>query len=139
MCYAYGKRFVGKETNLVLELREELFSVPYDQVNWNRARNECAKEDLYYPHPFLQVCALRNTLEWCNLHASRRVSPAACLLKGHDGSDRFEGRTDARKFQEGAVWEQASWSTVDDDSYGGAAFTSYGLIALVGAARRHAS
>jgi hypothetical protein len=59
MCYAYGKRFVGKETSLVLELREELFSVPYDQVNWDRARNECAKEDLYYPHPLVQVCTLR--------------------------------------------------------------------------------
>lgn len=55
MCYVYGKRFVGKETSLVLALREELFSIPYSQVDWDRARNQCAKEDLYYPHPLLQV------------------------------------------------------------------------------------
>ncbi|GAQ81630.1 cycloartenol synthase [Klebsormidium nitens] len=62
MCYVYGKRFVGKETSLVLALREELFSIPYSQVDWNRARNQCAKEDLYYPHPLLQ------DVLWATLH-----------------------------------------------------------------------
>ncbi|KAJ4809906.1 Terpene cyclase/mutase family member [Rhynchospora pubera] len=54
MSYIYGKRFVGKITPLVLELRKELFSIPYDKIDWNKARNECAKEDLYYPHPMIQ-------------------------------------------------------------------------------------
>ncbi|GBG74115.1 hypothetical protein CBR_g17826 [Chara braunii] len=54
MCYIYGKRFVTKQTNLILELREELFNVPYSEINWNKARSEVAKEDLYYPHPFVQ-------------------------------------------------------------------------------------
>ncbi|KAH0684699.1 hypothetical protein KY290_023414 [Solanum tuberosum] len=54
MSYLYGKRFVGPITPTVLSLRKELFTVPYHKINWNKARNECAKEDLYYPHPLLQ-------------------------------------------------------------------------------------
>ena len=29
--------------------------MPYGRVDWNAARNQCAKEDLYYPHPLVQV------------------------------------------------------------------------------------
>ncbi|KAJ4808205.1 Terpene cyclase/mutase family member [Rhynchospora pubera] len=54
MCYIYGKRFVGRITPLVIELRNELYSVPYDRIDWEKARNQCAKEDLYYPHPRIQ-------------------------------------------------------------------------------------
>ncbi|KAJ4839941.1 Cycloartenol synthase [Turnera subulata] len=28
--------------------------VPYHEIDWNQARNLCAKEDLYYPHPLVQ-------------------------------------------------------------------------------------
>nr|KAJ0211141.1 hypothetical protein LSAT_V11C400209690 [Lactuca sativa] len=28
--------------------------VPYHDIDWNDARNLCAKEDLYYPHPLIQ-------------------------------------------------------------------------------------
>ncbi|WCJ34666.1 Cycloartenol synthase [Euphorbia peplus] len=54
MSYLYGKRFVGPITPTVLSLRKELFSVPYHEIDWNHARNQCAKEDLYYPHPMVQ-------------------------------------------------------------------------------------
>ncbi|KAJ1690730.1 hypothetical protein LUZ63_014885 [Rhynchospora breviuscula] len=54
MCYIYGKRFVGKITPLVWELRNELYSTPYDKIDWGKACNECAKEDLYFPHPIIQ-------------------------------------------------------------------------------------
>ncbi|KAK4352553.1 hypothetical protein RND71_028071 [Anisodus tanguticus] len=43
MCYLYGKRFVGPITPTVLSLRKELFTVPYHEVDWDEARNECAK------------------------------------------------------------------------------------------------
>ncbi|XP_068641549.1 cycloartenol synthase 2-like [Aristolochia californica] len=62
MSYLYGKRFVGPITPLVLSLREELFYVPYCQIDWNKARNMCAKEDLYYPHPLVQ------DILWASLH-----------------------------------------------------------------------
>jgi cycloartenol synthase len=37
-------------------LRSELFldSAPYETIDWDKTRNACAKEDLYYPHPWLQ-------------------------------------------------------------------------------------
>lgn len=43
MSYLYGKRFVGPLTPTVLSLRKELYTVPYHEIDWNRARNECAK------------------------------------------------------------------------------------------------
>lgn len=54
MSYLYGKRFVGPLTPTVLSLRKELYTVPYHEIDWNQARNLCAKEDLYYPHPLVQ-------------------------------------------------------------------------------------
>ncbi|XP_062078523.1 beta-amyrin synthase-like isoform X2 [Humulus lupulus] len=47
MSYLYGKRFIGPITPLILQLREEIFTQPYDEINWK-------KEDLYYPHPWIQ-------------------------------------------------------------------------------------
>lgn len=43
MSYLYGKRFVGPITPTVSSVRNELFTVPYHEINWNKARNECAK------------------------------------------------------------------------------------------------
>ncbi|GJR02350.1 cycloartenol synthase [Tanacetum coccineum] len=54
MSYLYGKRFVGPITSTILALRKELFTAPYHDIDWNEARNLCAKEDLYYPHPLIQ-------------------------------------------------------------------------------------
>ncbi|XP_061339764.1 beta-amyrin synthase-like [Gastrolobium bilobum] len=54
MSYLYGKRFVGPITPLVLQLREEIFIQPYHKINWKKARHACAKEDLHYPHHFIQ-------------------------------------------------------------------------------------
>ncbi|XP_010271332.1 PREDICTED: cycloartenol Synthase isoform X2 [Nelumbo nucifera] len=62
MSYLYGKRFVGPITPTILSLRKELYTVPYHEVDWNQARNQCAKEDLYYPHPLVQ------DLLWASLH-----------------------------------------------------------------------
>ncbi|XP_030971547.1 cycloartenol synthase-like isoform X1 [Quercus lobata] len=54
MSYLYGKRFVGPITSTIRSLRKELYMVPYHEIDWNEARNLCAKEDLYYPHPLVQ-------------------------------------------------------------------------------------
>ncbi|PHT73318.1 Beta-amyrin synthase [Capsicum annuum] len=54
MSYLYGKRFVGPITPLILQLREELYDQPYDEINWKKVRRVCAKEDLYYPHSLVQ-------------------------------------------------------------------------------------
>ncbi|PRQ35861.1 putative lupeol synthase [Rosa chinensis] len=54
MSYLYGKKFVGQITGLVRSLRQELYTEPYSDINWTKARNTVAKEDLYYPHPLVQ-------------------------------------------------------------------------------------
>ncbi|KAH6812041.1 Terpenoid cyclases family protein [Perilla frutescens var. frutescens] len=54
MSYLYGKRFVGPITPLILQLREELYDQPYQEINWRSIRHLCAKEDMYYPHPLVQ-------------------------------------------------------------------------------------
>ncbi|XP_004299757.1 PREDICTED: cycloartenol synthase 2-like isoform X2 [Fragaria vesca subsp. vesca] len=62
MSYLYGKRFVGPINGLILSLRRELYTFPYHLTDWDQARNLCAKEDLYYPHPILQ------DVLWGSLH-----------------------------------------------------------------------
>ncbi|VAI43510.1 unnamed protein product [Triticum turgidum subsp. durum] len=62
MSYIYGKRFVGPITPTVLNLRKELYKVPYDEIDWDKARSQCAKEDLYCPHP------LGQDILWSTLH-----------------------------------------------------------------------
>ncbi|KAK9097606.1 hypothetical protein Sjap_023103 [Stephania japonica] len=62
MSYIYGKRFVGPITPVILSLRKELYIAPYNEIDWNKARNQCAKEDLYYPHPLVQ------DILWATLH-----------------------------------------------------------------------
>ncbi|XP_048544760.1 achilleol B synthase-like isoform X4 [Triticum urartu] len=54
MSYLYGKKFVGPITPTILAIREELYSTPYHEVNWNKARVTCAKEDLRQTQSLLQ-------------------------------------------------------------------------------------
>ena len=55
LSYLYGMKATGELTPLVQSLREELYTKEYSKIDWNAARNQCAKEDLYYPHPWYQV------------------------------------------------------------------------------------
>ncbi|VAI00099.1 hypothetical protein VPH35_070650 [Triticum aestivum] len=54
MSYLYGKKFVGPITPTILAIREEIYSTPYHEVNWNKARVTCAKEDLRHPQSLLK-------------------------------------------------------------------------------------
>ncbi|KAK4716676.1 hypothetical protein R3W88_015014 [Solanum pinnatisectum] len=54
MSYLYGRRYVGPINSFILSLRRELYTIPYHHIDWDLARNQCAKEDLYYPHPLVQ-------------------------------------------------------------------------------------
>ncbi|WCJ39157.1 Lupeol synthase [Euphorbia peplus] len=50
--YLYGNKSVGPITDLILQLREELYTQPYDQVNWNTARHSSLEEELHIPRWF---------------------------------------------------------------------------------------
>ncbi|KAF8772147.1 hypothetical protein HU200_006145 [Digitaria exilis] len=54
MAYLYGKKFVGPITPTILSLRDELYSIPYANINWKEALHSCAKEDVLYPHSQVQ-------------------------------------------------------------------------------------
>lgn len=54
MSHLYGKRYHGPITDLVVSIRKEIHTLPYHQIDWNKQRHNCCKEDLYYPHSFIQ-------------------------------------------------------------------------------------
>ncbi|KAG0548690.1 hypothetical protein BDA96_01G188600 [Sorghum bicolor] len=58
MAYIYGKKFVGPITPTILAIRNEIYNIPYNEIDWNKARNSCAKEDLIYRRSWLQSVAL---------------------------------------------------------------------------------
>nr|WGT93812.1 taraxerol synthase [Codonopsis lanceolata] len=62
MSYLYAKKFHGTITDLVLSLRDEIYPLPYSEINWNAQRHYCCQEDLYYPHTIVQ------DLLWNSLH-----------------------------------------------------------------------
>ncbi|TKW03501.1 hypothetical protein SEVIR_7G028805v4 [Setaria viridis] len=58
MAYIYGKKFVGPITPTILAIRNEIYNVPYNEINWSKARSSCAKEDLIYRPSWLQNIAM---------------------------------------------------------------------------------
>lgn len=54
MSYVYGVQGTCRETPLTKALRDELYPSAYASIDWNAARSQIAKEDLYYPHPLVQ-------------------------------------------------------------------------------------
>ncbi|KAL3521499.1 hypothetical protein ACH5RR_019648 [Cinchona calisaya] len=43
MSYLYGKSFVGKTTQVIYSPRDELYIQPHHKIDWNKARDMCAK------------------------------------------------------------------------------------------------
>ncbi|XP_004975213.1 achilleol B synthase isoform X4 [Setaria italica] len=58
MAYIYGKKFVGPITPTILAIRNEIYHIPYNEINWSKARSSCAKEDLIYRPSWLQNIAM---------------------------------------------------------------------------------
>ncbi|KAF9302335.1 Lanosterol synthase (Oxidosqualene--lanosterol cyclase) [Mortierella antarctica] len=53
MSYIYGRRATAPLTPLTRQLREELYTQPYDSIPWHAQRGNICKADLYYPHTSL--------------------------------------------------------------------------------------
>lgn len=81
MAYCFSVRVQGKQTELVKELRKELYVRPYQQIDWIKARNHCAGADLYWQQkPLLKVLnTFSNTYEKLHLKALRKRATAFCL------------------------------------------------------------
>ncbi len=70
MSYAFGKKITIPENELIKELRTEIYTEPYHQINWKKARNHVCKKDEYAPKSWIlkSLYALLNTYE--NIHIS---------------------------------------------------------------------
>ncbi|KAK2989995.1 hypothetical protein RJ640_009733 [Escallonia rubra] len=79
MSYPYGRKFHGPITYLVLELRREMHPIPYEEIDWNKQRHNCCKDDLYYPHTKIQDL-LWNTLNYLSEPIMRRWPSTKTLL-----------------------------------------------------------
>ena len=49
MGYIYGRRLSTDINPLIESLRQELYSQPYDTINWAQARDDVSNADLYTP------------------------------------------------------------------------------------------
>ena len=81
MAYCFGNKIVGRQTALTDELRKELYSEDYNSINWTKARNSCARADLYYPQAFLLkgTNRLLNIYENFHLTSLRKKAIGFCL------------------------------------------------------------
>lgn len=48
MSYVFGEKATCKETPLLKELKEELYTVAYDSIDWPNQKWHCSPRDLYY-------------------------------------------------------------------------------------------
>lgn len=50
MGYCYAMRLSAEQSQIISELREELYTVPYSTIDWPAQRNNIAPGDIYTPH-----------------------------------------------------------------------------------------
>lgn len=56
MAYCFSHKIVGELSPMILEIRQEIYAEPFDEIDWAKARNQCAETDLYYPQsPLLKL------------------------------------------------------------------------------------
>ncbi|KAJ7576848.1 terpenoid cyclases/protein prenyltransferase alpha-alpha toroid [Mycena floridula] len=75
MSYLYAVRFKAKEDDLILSLRQELYSENFYSINWPAQRNNVCKADLYSPHSsvFDMISVVLSIYESCTLPPMRRA------------------------------------------------------------------
>lgn len=78
MSYLYGVKYQMEENDLILSLREELYTEDYYKIYWPAQRNNINKVDEYAPHSALfdAVSAVLSTYEHCAIPPVRRAALA---------------------------------------------------------------
>ena len=93
MSYLFGRRAACPLTPTTAALREELYPVPYAEVQWHTHRNNCGAEDLYTTHHWTQdaLWTLLYYLEPLTPSWLRRRALARTLeiIRHEDASSRF--------------------------------------------------
>ena len=67
MSYCYGTKMAMKENDVIRELRQELYSMPYDKINWAAQRNNISEADLNTPHSWL-LDSVYYILDWYEIY-----------------------------------------------------------------------
>ncbi|KAF9048266.1 terpene synthase [Hymenopellis radicata] len=82
MSYLYGIKFKAEENDLILSLREELYTKCYYSIYWPSHRNNVCERDLYSPHSLIYDVAnvVLAGYESCTLPPLRK---AACNRAYH--------------------------------------------------------
>lgn len=74
MAYCFANKYKGEETDLINELKSELYTTEYSLVNWKKARNQFCKKDIYTKHSGLLkfATAIMNMYEKIHLTGWRK-------------------------------------------------------------------
>ncbi|KAF8629086.1 hypothetical protein AX15_003578 [Amanita polypyramis BW_CC] len=94
MSYLYGVRFRAKENDLILSLRQELYTEDYYKIYWPAQRNNVCKADLYAPHSALfdALNVLLTSYEHCTIPPLRRagIAKAYDLIVQEDENTSYQ-------------------------------------------------
>ncbi len=114
MAYLYGIRAKAPETDLILQLRREIYDEPYEDIDWNAARHQVSPTDSFTPRsPALS--AMFNVLKaydkrpskWLRRKALRHILD---LIRHEDESTNYRCIGPVNK-----VLNMLVWHFVDSD------------------------
>ncbi|XP_064402287.1 lanosterol synthase-like isoform X2 [Halichondria panicea] len=90
MGYCYAHRIRAEPTRLIQELREELYTTPYDSINWPAQRGNIAPGDIFSPHSKTLdfTLGVANLYERFSIGYLRSWATSECL-KQIKGDDQF--------------------------------------------------
>lgn len=90
MSYIYSKRFFFPISPLTLQLREELYTSPYDSINFLSHRNSISPRDNYHPKTFFL-----NTINWVLVNVwNPYIRPNTLVKKAEDWTFELIRRED---------------------------------------------
>jgi len=78
MAYCFAKKYKGESSEVIENLKNELYTTSYADVNWEKSRNQFCKKDLYTPHSGLLNFAtgIMNVYEKIHLKGLRKSTSA---------------------------------------------------------------
>jgi squalene/oxidosqualene cyclase-like protein len=94
LAYLHGRRLVAPRDDLLNALREELYPVPYDRIDWRAARGHVASTDALIPRSRL-IRAIDVVCAAYERHPSRRLRTRALrtvleVLRAEDANTDYE-------------------------------------------------
>ncbi|ETW79079.1 hypothetical protein HETIRDRAFT_453585 [Heterobasidion irregulare TC 32-1] len=79
MSYLYGVRFKAEEDDLIRSLRQEIYTQPFETIDWPAQRNNVSAADMYAPHSglFDFINVILGMYEQCAVPPVRHAGLAA--------------------------------------------------------------